>query len=121
MISVENQLDLFTGDKVTWAEQRHLKLPVRTPASRAADPETSHAAEAHINSTGSRGKLQAAVAGLVERMPGMTSRELAAGSDIAHESLHKRLPECAFAGRVRKGEPRTCRVTGRQATTWWPA
>lgn len=117
-----DQPDLFTGTMVLWREQPAPRvLVIRTPASRAGDPETSHVAEAHVNATGKRASDQDRVAALVSIAPGRTARELAAGGSLSHETLHKRLPECVTGGAVRRGEPRRCAQTGRMATTWWPA
>ncbi len=88
--------------------------------ARAVDPDTSKAAAVHVTRTGKAAAQVRQAEWLVQRWPGYTCRELAEFDldRAAYEWLHKRLPECRG---VRKGEPRKCRVTGRQAATWWPA
>jgi hypothetical protein len=79
-----------------------------------------------ITGSGARGKQQDRAAAAVHEFPGKTSFELAdlitgdrETRDWVRFMLAKRLPECV--GRVRKGAARACRITGRQAMTWWPA
>jgi len=59
---------------------------------------------------------------LVYSLPGRTTAELAValGGDKHRHTLGRRLPELEDAGRVHRGEQRTCEVSGRQATTWHP-
>lgn len=101
--------------------QGQADLFVATPAARASDPDTSHEAAEQITRDGSRHQWRKQVAEAVRSYPGRTSRELARSCRIAHEILHKRLPECVTAGVVCKGDARRCLVTGRRTTVWWPA
>lgn len=93
---------------------------VETPAARRSDPESSHLAAEEITRSGRRGQQQAQAIAAVRAFPGCTSFELAMRTDIDRYILARRLPECVTAGAVRKGEQRTCSVTGRQALTWYP-
>jgi len=93
---------------------------VETPAARRTDPVTSHQAAEHITRSGKRGLQQAQAAAAVRAFPGCTSFELAMRSHIDRYVMARRLPECVTAGAVRKGDARTCSITGRQALTWWP-
>lgn len=93
---------------------------VETPAARRTDPESSHLAAEHVTRSGKRGLQQAQATAAVRSFPGCTSFELALKTDIDRYTLARRLPECVTAGTVRKGEQRTCSITGRQALTWWP-
>jgi hypothetical protein len=94
---------------------------VETPASRAADPFTSHLAEQQITESGERGIQQHLVRALIEHHPGHTCRELARlTAELTHEQIHKRASECRTAGWVVEGEKRRCEVTSRLAITWNP-
>ncbi len=88
--------------------------------ARVDDPDTSKQAAAFVTDTGLATAQQAVVWELVRGNNGMTARELATvGLQLAHEVLHKRLPEVARKGMIRKGRVRKCNVTGRNAATWW--
>lgn len=93
---------------------------VHTPAARNSDPESSHLAAEHVTRSGKRGQQQTQATAAVRSFPGCTSFELALKTDIDRYTLARRLPECVTAGSVRKGEQRTCSITGRQALTWFP-
>lgn len=41
-------------------------------------------------------------------------------TNIDRYVLARRLPECVTGNTVRKGELKTCSVTGRKAIAWWP-
>jgi hypothetical protein len=93
---------------------------VETPAARRTDPHTSHLAAEQITASGQRGQQQAQAIAAVRAFPGKTSFELAMETKLDRYMLARRLPECVTAGAVRKGPARTCSITGRQATTWFP-
>lgn len=93
-------------------------LTIQTPASRAADPETSYLAERHINSSGLRGHQQRQAAAAVRCYPGRTSAELAEMTGIDRHRLAKRLPEAETAGAVRRGDKRQCSVSHLMAIVW---
>ena len=112
MIAQVTQWDLFP----TQFRRRR----VATAAARRTDPESSHAAAAHITRTGKRGAQQDQATAAVRQFPGCTSFALAMRTGLDRYMLARRLPECESAGRVRRGELRHCRVTGRLALTWWP-
>lgn len=92
---------------------------VATPAARWTDPDTSHDAAEHVTRTGARGHQQRQAAEAVRNFPGKTSLELAEAAGMCRFMLARRLPECLTAGTVRRGQSRTCSVSGRRACTWW--
>lgn len=91
------------------------------PAARRTDPESSHLAAERITRSGRRASQQDHAHAAVESFPGLTSAELAQETGIDRYELARRLPECAFAGRIRRGSIRLCDVSARPACTWWPA
>lgn len=93
---------------------------VETPAARRTDPISSHLAAEQITASGARGQQQAQAAAAVRAFPGCTSFELAMKTSIDRYVLARRLPECVTGNTVRKGELKTCSVTGRKAIAWWP-
>lgn len=93
---------------------------ISTPAARGTDPDTSHQAAAEITASGLRHQQQEAAARAVRRHPGCTSHELAQLTGMDRYALARRLPECATAGEVAKGEAKLCTVSGRRAITWHP-
>lgn len=111
--------------EVTKRQQDLFALPapirVETPAARRTDPVTSHQAAETLTRTGERAHLQHLTAAAVRQYPGRTSQELAALTKIDRYTLARRLPECETAKTVRRGEPRECTITKRNALTWWPA
>lgn len=96
-------------------------MRVETPASRATDPVTSHAAEADTTRSGRRAAQQQQVAEAVRQHPGVTSAELARRTGIDRHAIGRRLPECETAGAVRRGAPVRDPQTGRTGVSWWPA
>ena len=90
-----------------------------TAHARHTDPPTSHAAAAHVETSGVAASQREAVLDLVRRFPGCTSAELVGGG-LDRYQLARRLPELEHRGLVRKGPQALCRVMGRQAITWWP-
>lgn len=93
---------------------------VHTPVARATDPATSHLAAEAITASGARDAQAQLAAEAVRKHPGHTSNELAELCPLDRYALARRLPECATAGAVRRGQSRECRVSGRSAVTWWP-
>ena len=88
--------------------------------ARNTDPDSSHAAADDMVSSGAIGHQQAQAAAAVRAFPGRTSSELAEECGQDRHALARRLPECARAGRVRRGEIRPDRYTKRAGVTWWP-
>jgi hypothetical protein len=93
---------------------------IETPAARNSDPETSHLAASDITSSGVRGHQQRQVIAAVRAFPGCTSFELAMKTKLDRYVVARRLSECVTADEVKKGEPKACPITGKQALTWWP-
>ena len=90
------------------------------PLTRQGHPETSKKGADFIRSK--LADLHERVGRIVHDYPGMTASELAMTvSDRDPRTIGRRLPELARAGLIRRGEARRCSVTGRPATTWWPA
>lgn len=84
--------------------------------ARTLHPETSHKAAEEV--AGTLAEKHRATVLRVRAFPGLTASEYDNGGARVYG---KRLPECAAAGLIKRGEVRACRVTGRMATTWWPA
>lgn len=93
---------------------------VETPIARATDPESSHMAAEEITKSGARAHQQHQTAAAVKQYPGRTSQELAEATGIDRYTLARRLSECETAKSVRRGQMRSCWITGRKALTWWP-
>lgn len=111
--------DLFAAQSVS--DICRSMARVATPAARNSDPVTSHLAAEEITASGVRFSQQRQVADAVRRHPGHTSQELAELTGLERYMLARRLSECETAGTVKRGEPKRCSVTGRQALTWWLA
>lgn len=84
---------------------------------RNTDPHTSAMAGREIESSGSARRHRAMCFDAVQRLPGLTAREI---EDELGIKAHKRLPELRKANLVRNGPARSCTVSGRQALTWLP-
>ena len=97
-------------------------LPLeRTPRrlSRVEHPVTSKEAAEAVNAKLS--SLRADVLGLVRRFPGRTGAEYATiWGAVDSRQVGRRLSELVDLGKLRRGEPRECRETGRRAQTWFP-
>ncbi len=109
-------MNAITGDLFAMPPRR-----VETPIARRSDPASSHLAAAEVTASGKRQQQIGLVIDLVRKFPGLTSMELAGMSGEDRYMIARRLPEALTAGAIRKGEQRTCSVTGRLALTWWPA
>ena len=95
-------------------------LPVAASRlARSTDPVTSHLAASNVSKTGSAARWQRVALDLIRRRPGMTARELENAGGYENGQIRKRLAEVMRGGLIRKGTARTCRVSGRQAATWW--
>jgi hypothetical protein len=85
---------------------------------RRSDPPTSRAAGREIR--GKLAHLHRVALDLVERFPGRTGQELSALAEIGDpRTINRRLGELEKFGRLVRGEPRACEITGRAAATWW--
>ncbi len=89
------------------------------PRTRSTDPATSREAEAHMRESGKLAKQQRLALNHVLLNPGYTAREYEFADGLAG-IFHRRLVELERMGRVRRGEPRKCRVGNVRAATWWP-
>jgi hypothetical protein len=87
--------------------------------ARRGHPETSQ--RGAEDAAGRLGQMRQAVLEAVTRHPGLTASELERAEGVLGRTYGRRLPELAAHLMVRRGEARPCTVTGRAATTWWPA
>lgn len=85
--------------------------------SRASDPDTSHAGEAHAKRTPKRkndmNRLMA-----VFRQAGATAREAAAACGLDAYAASKRTSDLASRGLIVVVSERACRESGRRARVW---
>lgn len=116
------------------AEHRRIRrtLVADVPASRNTDPGTSHQAEASLRKSGELGRRQRQVLEAIGRWPGRTGSEL--GCLMAGEAISTTPGLVARENRylvmrrvnelipqwVRRGQPRTCGVTGKPQNVYWP-
>ena len=109
----KDQLDMFRDYAPEPADEgRYLH--------RRGDPDTS--AEAARDIVENLAELHRWTVACVRSAPGLTQRELGAKfCPTDPRKIGRRLNECEKAGLVRRGPPRTCTVSGRQAETWFPA
>ncbi|MEO2046454.1 MAG: hypothetical protein ABGX16_07760 [Pirellulales bacterium] len=89
--------------------------------ARTSDPVTSQQAADQIDTDGTLANMTRHVLELVRANPGSTGRELDELSDTTDGQAHKRLSELERDCQVRRGDSRQCKISGRQAATWWPA
>jgi hypothetical protein len=88
--------------------------------ARNTDPATSHHAARFIVSSGKAAAQQTLTAAAVRAHPGHTALEIAEKLRMDRYMLGRRLSECEKAKTVRRGQARTCTISGRQAHTWFP-
>ena len=118
---------------------------IQTPAARASDPSTSHAAADAMTRSGLRRHHQDIVTAAVHLSPGSTSAELAEYCErhalriaqrafgakmpraaqisaciLDRSQIARRLPEAETGETIRRGEARKCAIKGRKSLTWWP-
>ena len=87
---------------------------------RHGHPDTSR--EAAETFAPKQRQSQMRALGYVSENPGSTANELAkVAGDRDIRKIGRRLPELERFGLVRRGEPRPCKVTNRNASTWYPA
>ena len=99
--------------------QLHLR-----PLARRTDPATSKLAADETVRSGRHASHMVQVLRLVRQHPGSTSAELAARADnptLDRYAAARRTSDLCHLGKIRKGEARECRMTGRASVTWWPA
>lgn len=95
-----------------------MNMNIQTPAARSSDPVTSHMAADEVTRNGTRQTQIELVVGMVQGNPGKTSAELAELTGHDRYMIARRLAD-ACGIHVKKGEPRKCDVSKRQAVTWW--
>jgi hypothetical protein len=89
------------------------------PLTHRGDPQTSFHAGEQLRRSGKLAAQQQAVLEALRQCDGSTHAELGAFMGLHWLTPARRLPELERAGRVRKGEPRICRIKGSRCTTWW--
>ena len=96
------------------------------PAAHTHDPATSHEAARRVTDSGRRGHHADIVFGLVSLNPGKTAVELwqCAGPEIQSrlrekQEVRRRLTDLLATGRIRRGEPRICVISGTRQVTWF--
>lgn len=94
---------------------------VETPAARATDPQSSHAAADLVTLTGTRHNHMGLVIDAVRRFPGLTSAELTPHTGLERHEVARRTSDAETAGAIVKGELRKCSLSGRLAVVWRPA
>lgn len=113
------QLDLFGGAVTAPAEYDGMMTRGPVRSAREGQITSMEAAERH-EGTGKAAAHREQVLEGVRRLPGLTSRELAAEIGMDRHEAARRLPELESLFWVIKGEARKCRVGGTNAVTWWP-
>lgn len=93
---------------------------IETPAARATDPRSSHAADDIITASGRRAEQQALTVAAIREFPGHTMQELSELTGLDRYMLGRRVSECETAGLVQRCHARKCTVTGRLAEPWEP-
>jgi len=83
---------------------------------RKSDPPTSALAGREMEIGGAAKQQRAMCLAALVTTPGATAREI---EDRIGIKAHKRLPELRADALVCNGPARTCRVSGRQALTWY--
>ena len=89
--------------------------------ARNTDPITSHMAAAAVVHSDQIAAQRIQMYELVSEYQGRTSMELAELCEFDRYQLARRLPELREKGRVESRGMRKCRITGREAMTWWAA
>lgn len=87
--------------------------------ARATDPQTSHEAADFMTASGKRAAQQELTAKAVEQYPGHTALEIATRFRMDRYMLGRRLSECERDGTVKRGPARMCKVSKRNAHTWF--
>lgn len=100
--------------------EQNLPFPSRydPPLARPSDPETSQQAAEEIARVLPIRWMDTFRA--VAREPGLTASEMERRDGVQRSDYGRRLGELARIGKICRGEPRKCRITGKQAATWWP-
>ena len=91
---------------------------IRTQNFRNTDPITSQDSGEEITNSGKRESQIMSVNAMVFQKQGLTSAELAEAFNADRYMVARRLPDSL---QLRRGEHRTCRISGRKAVTWWVA
>ena len=103
------QLDLFA------------QVATEPRLARLGDPSTSKAAATELERSGAGGRMCRLALHLIKSNPGKTAKELEGIRSLDDGQVRKRLTTFERQGFIRRGEPRSCTVSGRRAATWWLA
>ena len=106
---MSGQLPLFEG-----GEARKKEPPLASPD----DPLTSHEAARALVASGALSHQRREVLNALRRFGPCTACELAALSGIDRFICSRRLPELAYLEKVRRLEPRKCRVKSTKQIVW---
>lgn len=91
-------------------------MDIKTQNFRHSDPITSRLSGEEITNSGRRQKQITSVNAMVFQHEGQTSAELASEFKADRYMVDRRLPDSML---VSRGEHRKCRISGKQAVTWW--
>ena len=99
-------------------------MNIKTPASRATDPKSSHEAEENITDCGKRQAQIDLILKQVEESPGQTSGEIAkALTELGHSMdnvmVSRRLSDMKGLT-IKQGDYRKCSAKGTKMITWLP-
>jgi hypothetical protein len=89
------------------------------PLSRAADPQSSRAAEIEAVESGLVAGHERLIVAAVRAMPGQTGDEIGLAVGLTNVQVLRRTRAMERRGVIRRGEQRASRVSGRLAVTWW--
>ena len=88
-----------------------------SPASRRTDPQTSHEAEASVNS-GARQRQMHKLAELIREHPDLTGNELSLHGVLTERQISRRLNDARENGLIKVSGERPCSISGRSARIW---
>jgi hypothetical protein len=91
-----------------------------SPLSRAADPQSSRAAEIEAVESGLVAGHERLIVAAVRARPGQTGDEIGAAVGLTNVQVLRRTRAMERRGVIRRGDQRASRVSGRLAVTWWP-
>lgn len=91
-----------------------------TRIARRRDPPSSSRAANFLMASGAVESQRAQVLRLVQRWPGLTSRELAKKGKLERHLVARRTSDLESRGVIRKGKLRACSIGKTPAVEWLP-